>query len=429
MLPSPLIGIRSIIFDMDGTLIRSSSIEIEALQNAFSRFFQRRNSSPPEIAPEQIIRGIGAPSDEFYRSLLPVEDQGNWKEFRDLVAEEEAKGLEKKRITFPGTIRVLKELKRRGYRLALVSNCNREYLDKVVETQHLERYFDLALCLTDGVGERKSDIFRHIIQQFGENSIVIGDRYYDVEAALENNLPCIGTLYGYGGRKELADTLTWVADIRDLLYYLNPLQEAVEFLAHTIIKCRDNNRPIVVGIDSPHPGISSPLINLLLDALIDLTVPVSYLSLEHHRQRDISLDCRDLPSWIKDSYPWQTLDEDVLEAAKSGVIDAAFTITSSKRYGQLHPCRGRPGSVVIVDSPFLFYKERSSLFDLCVYLKTTPGSIARHWNRISDSITDDFPPALPPAWFYYIKNEHPEKHADFILNHNQFEKGKLLAIL
>ena len=32
---------------------------------------------------------------------------------------------------------------------------------------------------------------------------MVGDRRHDVEGARENGLPCIGVLYGYGGREEL----------------------------------------------------------------------------------------------------------------------------------------------------------------------------------------------------------------------------------
>ena len=34
--------------------------------------------------------------------------------------------------------------------------------------------------------------------------VMVGDRRHDVEGARENGIPCIGVLYGYGSREELA---------------------------------------------------------------------------------------------------------------------------------------------------------------------------------------------------------------------------------
>ena len=41
---------------------------------------------------------------------------------------------------------------------------------------------------------------------------MIGDRKFDVEAAIQNGIPCIGVTYGYGSKEELKKS-TW--DILD----------------------------------------------------------------------------------------------------------------------------------------------------------------------------------------------------------------------
>ena len=35
------------------------------------------------------------------------------------------------------------------------------------------------------------------------SAVMVGDRAYDVKGALENGIPCIGVLYGYGSAEEL----------------------------------------------------------------------------------------------------------------------------------------------------------------------------------------------------------------------------------
>ena len=36
-----------------------------------------------------------------------------------------------------------------------------------------------------------------------ENIVMVGDRFHDINGAIENNIDSIGVLYGYGSQKEL----------------------------------------------------------------------------------------------------------------------------------------------------------------------------------------------------------------------------------
>ncbi|HEX05222.1 MAG TPA: hypothetical protein ENH10_08740, partial [Bacteroidetes bacterium] len=70
--PSPMIhpdiaGARTLIFDMDGTLIGSGKIALHALRKGLSRFYESQGTSAPDISDEDLVSGIGAPSDVFYR--------------------------------------------------------------------------------------------------------------------------------------------------------------------------------------------------------------------------------------------------------------------------------------------------------------------------------------------------------------------------
>ena len=46
--------------------------------------------------------------------------------------------------------------------------------------------------------------------------VLVGDRSHDVVGAHENGIACIGALWGYGSREELADAEALAADVNEL---------------------------------------------------------------------------------------------------------------------------------------------------------------------------------------------------------------------
>ena len=75
----------------------------------------------------------------------------------------------------------------------------------------------------------KRDVIAHIMQSFPdmtkENSIMVGDRKYDVEGAHAFGIPTVAVLYGYGDAEELlsagADyTVSSVENLQKLLLKL-----------------------------------------------------------------------------------------------------------------------------------------------------------------------------------------------------------------
>ena len=77
--------------------------------------------------------------------------------------------------------------------------------------------FDLAQYFTGIYGapvdetahSTKADVIREALASKGaadlSQCVMIGDRKYDVEGALEAGIDCIGVLYGYGDERELLE--------------------------------------------------------------------------------------------------------------------------------------------------------------------------------------------------------------------------------
>jgi len=124
---------------------------------------------------------------------------------------------------YPGVPELLERLKTAGVRMAVATSKPEEFAVKILEHYGVDKYFDFIGGATpDRSRVHKIDVIFYVIHELGDpdrNDIVmVGDKENDVFGAKCAGLPCIGVLYGYGGREELesagADFI--VADTEEL---------------------------------------------------------------------------------------------------------------------------------------------------------------------------------------------------------------------
>ena len=143
-----------------------------------------------------------------------------WDTFRKLgVAEErldDAVGFYRKKYIsgemynnrlYTGIAEQLSNLRDAGYTLCLATSKPIAYASKITEhfglTQYLTHEFGSEL---DGTRSDKTDLLSFALEFTGaepEQSLMIGDRHYDVTGAHANGIRCLGASYGYGGAEEL----------------------------------------------------------------------------------------------------------------------------------------------------------------------------------------------------------------------------------
>ena len=374
MIHPDLLEIRTLIFDMDGTLMRSGDLAIHALRGGLKEFYRAKGETAPDWSDDELKGAIGKPAHEFYRDLLDDRYKPEWADLHKIIFRHEQEWMNSHRITFPGTLRTLATLKKRGYRMAIVSNCSSEYLQTALVTQKMDRYFDRTICIGDRPGKNKAELIREVVSELGGKAAVIGDRDYDIRAAKENNLPAVGALYGYGGRDELLGTDTWVEDIRDLMYLFYPLRELATRFAVQIGKRVQLDRPIVVGLSGVHTALTSELAMLLATEIADNKVGINHLRMNRHR---VPTSNSKTNHWIEESFPWRRLEDHVLKARQLGKIDTLWPITEGLDKGKNQPYRGRPGSVILVEGPYLFGPHLRESFDYSIHVEANNAAVRR----------------------------------------------------
>jgi phosphoglycolate phosphatase len=168
---------------------------------------------------DRILSGIGKVTQRFYQDLLPESNKSLAPMLQSMSSKNEVLLLRQgKGRLYPGTKKVLGQLKGWEYRLGLMSNSGPKYFKEVIQTFGLSPFFDQSLCAGEREGFSKKDLVRKISDLLEvEMAIVVGDRREDIMGAKENGIKSIGCLYGYGSREELEEADWKIERIGDLI--------------------------------------------------------------------------------------------------------------------------------------------------------------------------------------------------------------------
>jgi phosphoglycolate phosphatase len=118
---------------------------------------------------------------------------------------------------YENTIDVLKSLKRRGFKLVFLSNCSIRYMEAAIAAFNLDDYFDDMICAEMYNFIPKHEILKIIKDKYPANQVIVGDRFHDIEAGIENGIYSVYCEYGYGEKKQGNMASAKIKDIRELL--------------------------------------------------------------------------------------------------------------------------------------------------------------------------------------------------------------------
>jgi phosphoglycolate phosphatase len=213
-----LTGVKTIYFDFDGTLHKSVKIYSPAFRKAYDFLVDNKKAEPREWKDEEISRWLGYTRIEMWDDFMKDLDES----FKDRAGaiigrEMQDQMLSGKGCLYENTIEVLKTLKQRGFKLVFLSNCSIRYMEAAIDAFNLDDYFDDMVCSEMYDFIPKHEVLKLIKDKYPVNQVIVGDRFHDIEAGVENGIYTVYCEYGYGEEKEGNMASAKIKDIRELL--------------------------------------------------------------------------------------------------------------------------------------------------------------------------------------------------------------------
>lgn len=189
---------RNILFDLDGTL----TDPFEGITNSVA--FALAHYGIKVQDKSELSAFIGPPLIHSFSKYYGF-DETQCLEAVEIYREYfSAKGIFENKL-YGGIPEMLESLSDR--RLFIATSKPQKFAVSIAKHFGFEKYFE-AICgiPMDGEGMSKGQVIANVMKEFSldpAQTVMVGDRSYDVCGAAENGVECVGVLYGYGDRQEL----------------------------------------------------------------------------------------------------------------------------------------------------------------------------------------------------------------------------------
>ncbi|WP_028580197.1 HAD hydrolase-like protein [Desulfogranum japonicum] len=186
------------IFDMDGTLCDSRPGILNGLNYTLEKLGR------PPIDEDEVLAYIGPPLQVSIQMLTGYEDPDKIESVLGIYREYYSdKGMYELSV-YEGIEQTLIELGKHA-RLGVCTSKRHDYAERIIENLDFGKYFDFVSGSQPGQAkwEQLDQLLQH--ERISKQSVMIGDRLHDMEAAHKNGLTKVGVLWGYGAKEELLD--------------------------------------------------------------------------------------------------------------------------------------------------------------------------------------------------------------------------------
>ncbi|RPE77614.1 MULTISPECIES: HAD family hydrolase [unclassified Frondihabitans] len=182
----------AVLFDIDGTLVDSNFLHVEAWDYAFT-------STGLNVPAWRIQQAIGADSNELLDQLIGDEPKSTRDDVKGLH-DKRYKQLAPRLKILDGAQEIVAELAGRGIRVVLATSAPRQELDRLLTLLNID---DDTYAVTSAEDVKKAkpapDIIAAALNKGGvdaNHAVLVGDSVWDIKAATIAGVTSIGLLSG-----------------------------------------------------------------------------------------------------------------------------------------------------------------------------------------------------------------------------------------
>ncbi|WLR49289.1 pyrophosphatase PpaX [Halobacillus litoralis] len=206
-------SIRTILFDLDGTLIDTNELIIASFTHTIEQYSDRTYER------EEILDFIGPPLKESLHKVNPDKVEEMVETYRKHNIENHNRYVK----AYEGVVETIETLKGQGYKLGIVTTKMRNTVHMGLELTNLDGLFETVVTLDDVTNAKPhpEPIVKALNQLDSQASeaMMVGDNTHDIEAGQNAGTKTAGVAWTVKGRKVLDDLNPdyMLDNMRDLL--------------------------------------------------------------------------------------------------------------------------------------------------------------------------------------------------------------------
>lgn len=207
---------QTILFDLDGTLTDPGEGITNSVAYALEKF---------EIKNEdrsQLFKFIGPPLKDSFMEFYGFSEEDALKAIAYYRERFREKGMFENKV-YDGIVELLSKLQKAGKKLIIATSKPEEFTLTILKHFDLLQYFDfIAGATMDGSRSEKEEIIHYALEHCQienlDETVMVGDRKFDILGAKTNGIDSIGVLFGYGSLEELETAgATYIADSPEMV--------------------------------------------------------------------------------------------------------------------------------------------------------------------------------------------------------------------
>ncbi len=197
--------IKNILFDLDGTLIDSS----EGVTKAVKYALEKKGYKIDNLNDLKVF--IGPPLCDMFIKYMGLSSEKEGREMVSIYREYYTDTGVYENTLYDGIKETLYKLKEMGYNLYVATSKPTVFSKEIMKQHNLtDAFICISGCELDGTRDSKQEVIQYLLDNYNLNpdeTLMVGDRIFDVEGAGALGIKTLGVLFGFGNEEEFKDAI------------------------------------------------------------------------------------------------------------------------------------------------------------------------------------------------------------------------------